>query len=113
MKALAALAVASFLLGVPAWAAAAPRLSLERTAPLTIRGRAFPPHEHLVLKMRSGLLVRTRRVTTTAAGRFVLIVRGAPVARCASLVIRAFQPSGAVTTLKRPPLPACLPASTS
>jgi hypothetical protein len=107
------LAVTLLLVAVPAWASARPRLALARVAPLTVKGSAFPPHADLVLEARSGTAVRTRHVTTTRAGRFVVVFHGLPVSRCSALIVRAVQATGTVTTLKRPPLPACLPAATS
>jgi hypothetical protein len=110
-----AVALAASLLLLTAAAGSAgsgPRLFLEHLAPLTITGRAFPPHEHLALRVQAGADIRTRRLTTNREGRFTAVFRTVAVSRCARVVVRVARPTGTVTTLKRPPLPGCLPAAT-
>jgi hypothetical protein len=80
-----------------------------RSQPLTVSGSAFGSLERVRLRLvvRTGTL--TRRVVATRAGGFSVSFGAVPASRC-GMVLVAVGNRGSRPELKRPPLPACMPA---
>jgi hypothetical protein len=108
-------AVAAALLaatGAFAGAAAKPRLTLVRSQPLTVRGRGFHRHERVRVVVRQNSRVTVvHRLRAGRRGRFTTTFGGVGLDRCGSFSVTAFGRAGSRAMLKRPPLPACMPAA--
>jgi hypothetical protein len=77
-------------------------LKLSGGAPLTLRGAHFRPNERVRVTVTS-MLRRTRQVTASPAGVFVVRFAGAQD-RCSGLVALAVGARGSRAGLKLPPL---------
>jgi hypothetical protein len=101
----ASLAASTFATG-----SAKPHLKLTKTQPLTIRGASFHTRERvrLVLRQASGA-VTTNRVRAGRHGRLTTAFAGVQLSRCAGFQVTAHGSAGSRATLRRPPLPACMP----
>ena len=87
------------------------RLTVAKAQPMTVHGAAFHRRERvrLVLRPGSGAAV-TRRVRASSSGTFTFAFPTAKLGRCAGWTVTATGAAGSRATLRRPPLPACLPA---
>jgi hypothetical protein len=105
-------AVLVVLVAVAAQAAEPPSLRLAKLTPLVLQGQRFHHLERVTVTVTVGGEHMQRRVTATTAGGFTAAFGVVPVSRCSTLFARAIGARGAVATLKRPPLPGCMPART-
>jgi hypothetical protein len=80
-------------------------LRMSDAAPLTLRGANFLPSERVRVTVTGGELRRTKQVTATRAGNFVVSFN-AVYYRCSGVVARAVGARGSQASLKLP-LPAC------
>jgi hypothetical protein len=107
------LAAAGLVIALAASAAAgrslSPRLRLVRPAPLTVSGQSFKPSERVRLVLSATQVSRKRTVRATSGGSFVASF-SITLGRCNGFTVRATGSGGSKALLKRPPLPACLPA---
>jgi hypothetical protein len=98
-------------LAVSAGALAAPPLPPTlrlTTAPLTIRGSHFRPHEQVTLTVvGAGARAPTRKLASTAAGTFVTRFSGVTIERCQPYLVRAVGTKGSRATLRGPFRAAC------
>jgi hypothetical protein len=105
-------AVAALIAAAAAPAASPPTLRLAKLTPLVLQGQRFHHLERVTVTVTVGGEHMQRRVTATTAGGFTAAFGVVPVSRCSTLFARAVGARGAVATLKRPPLPGCMPART-
>jgi hypothetical protein len=83
-------------------------LRLLESAPLRLRGSGFHVRERVRLVARAGNFSSTKRVRTSSSGSFAVTFRlGA--SHCSGLFVVAAGNAGSRATLKRPPLPECMP----
>jgi hypothetical protein len=80
-------------------------LRLSGDAPLTLRGANFLPSERVRVTVTAGEVRRTKQVTATRAGVFVVRFDAA-YDRCSGFIARAVGARGTQAALKLP-LPAC------
>jgi hypothetical protein len=111
MARIAALLTLAVIAAPVAAATPRPRLTVARAQPMTVRGAAFHRREHVrvVLRPGSGAAV-TRHVTASSSGTFTVAFPTARLSRCAGWTVTATGAAGSRATLRRLPLPACLPA---
>jgi len=84
-------------------------LRLLKSAPLRVRGSGFHAQERVRLVARAGNFTSTKRVQTSSNGSFAVGFRlGA--SHCSGLLVVATGNAGSRATLKRPPLPECMPS---
>jgi hypothetical protein len=90
---------------------AKPSLKLTNAQPLTIRGTSFHARERVrvVLRPASGAAT-TKRVRAGRHGSFTTTFASVQLSRCAAFQVTAQGSNGSRATLRRPPLPACMPA---
>lgn len=111
MRKLLVLAAFAFVLAAAPGTAAttAPTLRLRDLHPLVLDAAGFRSAERIrvVVVAPSGALRRVAVATRAGTARFQFgdIVLG----RCAGFSVRATGSKGSTATLKRPPLPACMP----
>jgi hypothetical protein len=97
--------------GASAGAAPKPRLALVSTAPLTVRGRGFHTDERVrVLLRQASRATVVNRLRADRYGRFTTTFGGVSLGRCGGFSVVAIGRAGSRATLKRPQLPACMPA---
>jgi hypothetical protein len=89
-----------------------PELRLVTMQPFVVKGTHFLPHERVRVTITAAGVGRTGRTRTNAAGAFTISFDVPPLGRCAGVFGRAVGTRGSVATLKRPPLPACMPVRT-
>lgn len=89
----------------------APSMRLTAMQPLTIGGASFKSRELVTVRVTVSLppAVRRAQVRATRTGAFTVQLGDLRVGRCGGLAVRATGARGSVATLKRPPLPACMP----
>jgi|tagenome__1003787_1003787.scaffolds.fasta_scaffold20923269_2 hypothetical protein len=88
-----------------------PRLTLAHADPFTVHGTAFRPHERVRVVVRApGGPQRDRRVRAGAHGGFKAVFDDLRWGRCRGVSVTATGSRGSRATLRRPPLPACMPA---
>jgi hypothetical protein len=87
-----------------------PSLRLLSTKPLVVQGRGFHPAEHVRVKLIANDETIRRNATASPAGLFRTDFGTVPLGRCGGFSVRAVGSRGSVAALKRPPLPACMPA---
>jgi len=96
--------------GAFAGVAPKPRLALVRSQPLTVRGHGFHAHERVRVVLRQASRARVvHRVRAGRRGRFTTTFGGVTLGRCGGFSVTATGRAGSRATLKRPPLPACMP----
>jgi hypothetical protein len=99
--------------GALAGAPAKPRLTLVRSQPLTVRGRGFHGHERVRVVVRAASRPAVvQRLRAGRRGRFTTTFGGVALDRCGGISVTAIGRAGSRATLKRPPLPACMPVRT-
>lgn len=101
--------VVALVAAVSAQAAGPPSLRLANLAPLVVDGRRFQPLEPVRVTVSAGAQRATKRMTATRAGAFTATFRTVAVSRCQAVFVRAVGARGGVATVRRPPLPACMP----
>jgi hypothetical protein len=108
MRGVLAALIGALVLGGSATAATAPTLKLKSLHPFVVRGGGFHARVHVVVTLIAPTLTERRTTRTTAAGTFSADFGTVLLGHCAGFKVRAV--GGAQTvTLKRPPLPACMP----
>jgi hypothetical protein len=90
-----------------AGAQAGPALQVLGTAPMTVRGTAFRPGEHVTLTLIIRRVARVRSTTSSASGRFVVVFTRVRIAQCSVYVVRARGDEGSRAALRF--LPECPP----
>jgi hypothetical protein len=90
-------------------AAHPPRLALERTAPLTVKGQHFRAHERVRLVLHQPTGTTRRRATAGSHGRLRRVFRGVTVDRCVGLWVSATGSAGSHATVVHRALPECPP----
>jgi hypothetical protein len=85
-----------------------PRLALERTQPLTVKGRHFRAHERVRLVVHEPIGI-ARRVRADGRGRFRKVFRSVVVDRCGGLWVGATGSAGSRARLVSRSLPECAP----
>jgi hypothetical protein len=103
---------AALLTATGAFAGAAPKphLALVRSAPLTVRGHGFHRHERVrVVVRQASRPAVVHRLRAGRRGRFTTTFAGVALDRCGGFSVTAIGRAGSRVTLKRPPLPACMP----
>jgi hypothetical protein len=93
-----------------AGAATGPSLRLVSLKPFAVGGRHFKAHERVIVTLTVQRTRTVRRATATATGTFRVSFGDVALGRCGSYTVRAAGLKGSVAILKRPPLPACIPA---
>ena len=86
-----------------------PSLRLVTVKPLVVHGTAFRAHERVKVTATAGEAYVAVSTTAGATGAFTVSLGTFPIARCAGLWVRAVGARGSAATLKRPPLPGCMP----
>jgi hypothetical protein len=87
-----------------------PRLALVRSVPLTVRGRGFHRHERVrVVVRQASRPAVVHRLRAGRRGRFMTTFGSVALDRCGGISVTAIGRAGSRATLKRPPLPACMP----
>ena len=104
-----ALALVTLMLAGVASAATKPTLRLRSVDPITVAGSQFRAKERVRLVVTIASESWKRSAVATRAGTFEIVVGAMQLGRCAGLGIRATGSKGSTATLKRPPLPACMP----
>jgi hypothetical protein len=85
-----------------------PALRLIKPMPLQVRGSGFHAQERVRLVAKVGNFTSTRRLRASSSGSLAVTFRlGA--SHCSGLLVIATGNTGSRATLKRPPLPECLP----
>lgn len=88
MRALFLTLVAAVALVSAASAAAAPRIRVAVTSPLTVRGTGFAPHERVTVTVSAGSARLRHEVRATASGAFVARwPAAAPLPSCRQSVV--------------------------
>jgi len=108
--AVAAAALALLLAGLAAGSPSGrhPGLRLVKPAPLQFRGSGFRAQERVRVVAGAGLVSVTKRVRASGHGSFAVAFKfGA--SHCSGLRVMAIGNAGSRATLKRAPLPACMP----
>jgi hypothetical protein len=102
--------IALFALVPGALATTAPSLHVRSLDPLVLQGSTFHPAERVrvTVVVNGETLRRTAKVT--ARGSFRTVFGVVSFGRCGSFSARAVGTGGSLAVLKRPPLPACMPA---
>ena len=104
----------ALLLAVAAIAAAQGRstasLRLVRAQPVTVGGNGFRSLEIVRVRLTVHAGTYARRVRASRTGGFVVSFAGTPVSRCDATLVTAVGNQGSRAELKKPPLPACMPA---
>jgi len=112
MGAVVAAALASSLAGLAHGSTSArhhPALRLVKPVPLEVRGSGFRAGERVRLVARAANFTSTKRLRASSSGSFAVAFRlGA--SHCSGLLVIATGNAGSRTTLKRPPLPECMPS---
>ena len=113
MRRLALVAGAALLVTGLADAATAtgPSLRLTSTKPFVVKGSRFRAPERVLVTVTIKRQQYSRRVRTTT-GQFAVRFDSVQYDRCNGFTVRAVGARGDGATLKRPPLPQCLPAKT-
>jgi hypothetical protein len=104
-------AIVVFVLAGVASSATRPAIRLVSASdPVIVTGTGFRAKErvHVTLKAAMPEATWRRSVVTTRTGSFRAVIDATPSGRC-GLNLRATGSRGSVATLKRPPLPACMP----
>jgi len=84
-------------------------LRLVHTQPIVVAGAGFHARERVrVTLVAQGSHAQV--VTATRSGSFTVSFSGVPVDRCTGFQVFAVGQRGSRAEVKRPPLPACLPA---
>ena len=93
--------------------AAVPSLRIADTSPLVVQGRHFRAGERVrVTLVAPALELRLpRRVTASPTGRFTVRFDRPRPGPCLGFTVTAVGSGGSRAVVKRPPLPACMPAS--
>ena len=84
------------------------RLTLASPNPLTLRGTGLRPGERVRVRAATDYATKTRRVSASAAGRFLVRFNGTSLDRCSGLLAEAVGSEGSVARFKRPQ-PLCPP----
>jgi hypothetical protein len=108
MRGLVAVAVA-VLAATSAQAARPPSLRFANLAPLVVQGQQFPRLARVSVTVTTGGRKVQRLVRSSTAGAFTTRFGDIVVSRCRAVLVRAATRNGAAATLKRPPLPGCMP----
>lgn len=106
---LIAVATVGVLSAASAGAGSSSSLKLVRMHPLVVAGAGFHAGEHVRVTVYAKI-TRVERTTATLRGAFRTSFGNVPVGRCSGFRVVAVGNLGSRATLKRPPLPACLPA---
>ena len=102
------LALLALVLAGAASAAPRPTLLLASSRPVVVQGTGFRAHERIRVVASSAGEIWRRTVVATRKGSFSAVIGDMPLGRC-GLGVRAMGSRGSIATLKRPPLPACMP----
>ena len=106
-----ALAIVVFVVAGVASAATRPAIRLVSASdPVIVTGTGFRAKERVQVTLKVAIPEATwrRSVVATRTGTFRAVIDATPSGRC-GLNLRATGSRGSVATLKRPPLPACMP----
>ena len=109
--AVVAAALAFALAGLSAGSTSArhPALRLLKPTPVRVHGTGFHAQERVRLVATAGNFSSTKRVRASSRGSFAVAFRlGA--SHCSGLLVVATGKAGSRATLKRPPLPECMPS---
>ena len=106
MVALAVIASTAF---AGAGANARSKLKLVQLHPLVVRGTAFRTGERVRVTVYAKI-AHVQKTTASSSGAFRMSFGNVAVGRCSGFRITAVGNLGSRATLKRTPLPACLPA---
>ena len=87
-----------------------PSLHLTNAVPVGVTGAGFHSREHVRVTLVTASGNYPRRVIATKSGLFVVTFSGALVDRCGGFQVFAVGNHGSRAAVKRPPLPACMPA---
>lgn len=110
MGAVVAAALALVLAGLGAGSTPSRHASLRlvRVAPLQVRGTGFQARERVRVVANVARLSFVKRVQASPRGSFAVGFSLTP-SHCSGLRVMAAGNAGTRATLKRPPLPACMP----
>ena len=106
---LIAVATVAAMSAASAGAGSSSSLKLVRMHPLVVAGAGFHAGEHVRVTVYSKI-TRVERTTATSRGAFRTSLGNVPVGRCSGFRVVAVGNLGSRATLKRTPLPACMPA---
>ncbi len=109
MRRLIGTLIGALVLAAPVFASTSPTLKLQSLDPLVVRGAAFRPAERIRVTLVAPGLTEKRRLRASRHGTFRADFGDVQIGRCGGFTVRAVGGSGNATTLKRPPLPACMP----
>lgn len=109
MRGVLSIAAAALVAAVSAQAAGAPALKLAKLTPLVLDGSRFQPREPVRITVVAGPQRAVKRVTATSTGSFTATFSRVTVSRCEAVLARAVGARGGIATVRRPPLPACMP----
>jgi hypothetical protein len=90
-------------------ASTAPSLRLVTMKPLVVSGRDFKPQERVLVKLNAGRTGGVRHAVASSTGAFRASFGPVTLGRCGGFAVRAIGSGGSVASLKRAPLPACMP----
>jgi len=85
------------------------KLKLVQLHPLVVRGTAFRTGERVRVTVHAKI-TRVEKTTASSSGAFRTSFGNIAIGRCSGFRITAVGNLGSRATLKRTPLPACLPA---
>jgi len=90
-----------------------PRLRLVDRSPFTVDGRSFNPSERVRVTVSASGVVERKTVRTSRPGSFRAVFAGLTLGPCTGFRVSASGSRGSRAKLSPPPLPACMPASSS
>jgi hypothetical protein len=109
VKQLIAIAALSLGLAASATAATAPSLRLGTMKPFVVEGRHFKPQERVLVTLTGVRPGAVRHSLATSTGTFRVSFGTVMLGHCSGFSVRAVGSGGSVASLKRPPLPGCMP----
>ena len=105
----AAVVVGVLILAGVASAATRPALQLASLRPLVVNGSHFRAKERVRVTVTTASATWKRSTVATRAGTFGIEIESVPLGRCGGFSVSATGSKGSSATLKRPPLPGCMP----
>jgi hypothetical protein len=107
-RALAAV-LGALVLVASASASAPPSLRLQSLNPFVVHGKAFRARERVRITLVAPSVTLRRTKHASSKGTFTVDFGTVPLGHCGGYTVRAIGATGSVATLKRTPLPACMP----
>jgi hypothetical protein len=105
----AALVVGALMVAGVASAATRPELRVKSLDPMVVQGSHFRAKERVRVTVTTAAASWKRSAVATRTGTFKLEIERVPLGRCGGFSVSATGSRGSSATLKRPPLPACMP----